>query len=130
MKYEKSVALPLGKFSHSDLIKDIPFKLTNKGFKYLGLYISPKIDDLVEINLKSVIKKSNCKDLQRWAPLPLSLLGYCHKNVYLAEIVIPNAAFTKLYSRIFFYTSILFNWEISVERLTATNEIGEIAVTS
>ena len=68
------MALPLGKISSGDVSEYLPFKVTYKRFKYLGIFFPAKLSDLTKYNFLPVVTKIK-SDLQRWMNLPLSLLG-------------------------------------------------------
>lgn len=70
----KSVALPINISNISDLLPLSPFKITTSGFKYLGIFISPKLDDLFNINYTPLVGRIK-KDLITWHSLPISFLG-------------------------------------------------------
>ncbi len=60
-----------------------PFKITEEGFQYLGVFITRSFKDLFLKNFQKLLDK--CKsDLSRWAILPLSLAG----RVNLIKMVI------------------------------------------
>ena len=51
-----------------------PFKIVKDSFTYLGIRITPKIDDLVETNYNPVIE-SVSESINRWSTLPISMIG-------------------------------------------------------
>ncbi len=62
---------------HSERINppvQTPFKIVRDSFTYLGIRITPKIDDLVETNYNPVIE-SVSESINRWSTLPISMIG-------------------------------------------------------
>ena len=51
-----------------------PFKWPRDGIKYLGIYITPTVEQLYTANYSRLITKIR-EDVDRWTVLPLSLLG-------------------------------------------------------
>ena len=51
-----------------------PFVNASKGFKYLGIFITPNLKSLIPANYDSVIVKVK-ESLSRWVSLPLSVIG-------------------------------------------------------
>uniref|UniRef100_A0A3B3I4T3 Reverse transcriptase domain-containing protein n=1 Tax=Oryzias latipes TaxID=8090 RepID=A0A3B3I4T3_ORYLA len=70
INWNKSVLLPLNSNAEQGLT--IPVKSGN--IKYLGIYFSPKISELVLLNYTPLLKNIQ-DDLTRWTNLPLSLMG-------------------------------------------------------
>ena len=50
INYDQSMALPLGKISSGDVSEYLPFKVTYKWFKYLGIFFPAKLFDLNKYN--------------------------------------------------------------------------------
>lgn len=108
INYDKSLAFPLG-----DRISSLsyqPFKVTTKGFKYLGIYFSTDHSNLIKHNLLPVIAKIKT-DLLRWTNLSLSLLdriaiikmNVLPRLLYIIQmlpIYIPSKIFTKIHSAV------------------------------
>uniref|UniRef100_A0A3P9JVJ3 Reverse transcriptase domain-containing protein n=1 Tax=Oryzias latipes TaxID=8090 RepID=A0A3P9JVJ3_ORYLA len=70
----KSEAMPLGGLSKADVPNDFPFKWTVGGLLYLGVKMSPDLNDMLKLNFSPICTQIK-KDLQRWHKLPLSMLG-------------------------------------------------------
>uniref|UniRef100_A0A3P9KDT4 Reverse transcriptase domain-containing protein n=1 Tax=Oryzias latipes TaxID=8090 RepID=A0A3P9KDT4_ORYLA len=70
----KSEAMPLGGLSKTDVPNDFPFKWTVGGLLYLGVKMSPDLNDMLKLNFSPICTQIK-KDLQRWHKLPLSMLG-------------------------------------------------------
>lgn len=68
----KSVATPFN--IPLDMPVQSPFQVSRKGFKYLGIFITPDLNNLFESNYSPLIQKLK-NDLTKWASLPTSLLG-------------------------------------------------------
>lgn len=51
-----------------------PFLNASKGFKYLGIFITPNQNTLVSDNYQPVISKAK-ESLNRWSSLPLTMIG-------------------------------------------------------
>lgn len=52
------------------------FKTTEK-IEYLGIQITPRLEQIAEVNYVPVLKEIR-EEMERWVPLPLSLLGRIH----------------------------------------------------
>ena len=50
------------------------FHIASKGFKYLGIQITPKIQDIISENYNPILS-STSNTLKRWSDLPISLIG-------------------------------------------------------
>ena len=62
---------------HSERIKppvQTPFKVIRDSVTYLGIRITPKVEDLVETNYNPVIE-SISESINRWSMLPISIIG-------------------------------------------------------
>ncbi len=68
----KSVAMPFN--IPQDVSIQSPFQVSKKGFKYLGIFVTPDLNNLFESNYSPLIQKVK-NDLTKWASLPTSLLG-------------------------------------------------------
>ena len=56
-----------------------PFKWSQTGFKYLGIEITRTLSTTFTKNFTALL--NSCKqDMNRWAPLPLSLAGQVNFN--------------------------------------------------
>lgn len=68
----KSVSMPL---NHTcNLPIQSPFQVSDRGLKYLGIFLTSDLDNLFETNYFPLIEKIK-KDLEKWTSLPTSLLG-------------------------------------------------------
>ena len=70
----KSVLLFLNEEERCNPKINTPFMATQDGFKYLGIKISPKIDDIVPTNYDPLVDEMTEK-LDRWSKLPISMIG-------------------------------------------------------
>lgn len=71
----KSEAMPLGTlFTMPATVPSFPFKWSPNGFVYLGIFITPSLDQLYKANFTPLFGKLK-QDLERWASLPVSWLG-------------------------------------------------------
>ena len=68
----KSVATPFN-IPH-DMAMQLPFQVSRRGFKYLGILVTPNLNSLFESNYSPLIQKIR-NDLTKWAYLPAPLLG-------------------------------------------------------
>jgi len=70
----KSIALPLNipSLDHLKLIS--PFQISHDGFRYLGIFITASLNDLVKNNYNPLIEKIKV-NLKTWCSLPISFLG-------------------------------------------------------
>lgn len=74
VNYTKSEAMPLGKYGNTDLDTNFPFKWATSGFLYLGIKVSPRVEDLRKLNFAPIVRAVK-SDLERWHDLPLSWIG-------------------------------------------------------
>lgn len=75
VNFSKSEAMPLGNLQQPpDNPNPFPFKWSPTGFIYLGIYITPKFNQLFQANFNPLFEKIKC-DLERWNFLPISWLG-------------------------------------------------------
>jgi len=70
----KSVLLFLNEEERLNPKIDTPFATTQDGFKYLGVMITPKLDDIVPTNYDPLVDKVK-ETLDRWSNLPISMIG-------------------------------------------------------
>uniref|UniRef100_A0AAR2KTQ2 Reverse transcriptase domain-containing protein n=1 Tax=Pygocentrus nattereri TaxID=42514 RepID=A0AAR2KTQ2_PYGNA len=71
---DKSLALPIN-ISQSDNIRQItPFHISDTGFKYLGIVITPNLNNLFTTNYTPLWDKIE-QDLRVWTALPNSFFG-------------------------------------------------------
>lgn len=73
LNYEKSEAFPINILDELKYIVT-PLKLCTNGFKYLGIQIDLKHDDMFKKNYSILLDKVK-DDMLKWKELPLSLIG-------------------------------------------------------
>lgn len=56
------------------MILQSPLQRSERGFKYLGVFITTNLNDLFEVNYSPLIQKIKIH-LKKWTSLPISLLG-------------------------------------------------------
>lgn len=64
----------VNKAAATNLLSTLPFKVSKKGFTYLGVVITDKFNKLFESNFETLFTRVK-DDLHRWSSLPLSLAG-------------------------------------------------------
>lgn len=69
-----------------------PFRIVNKGFKYLGVEITPAFLSLFTKNCNILFEKCK-KDMARWMNLPLSLAGQIN---LIKMVVLPKFKIKKI----------------------------------
>lgn len=74
INFSKSEALPLGGLRDIPPPVSCPFRWAVQGFTYLGIVITPLIQQLYKANFTPLLKRIY-DDLERWISLPLSMLG-------------------------------------------------------
>lgn len=74
VNYTKSEAMPLGNYSNTISDTNFPFRWATSGFVYLGIKVSPNVEDLRRLNFVPTIRTVK-NDLERWHDLPLSWMG-------------------------------------------------------
>uniref|UniRef100_A0A3P9KND8 Reverse transcriptase domain-containing protein n=1 Tax=Oryzias latipes TaxID=8090 RepID=A0A3P9KND8_ORYLA len=75
INFSKSLAMPMGRLkSRTNTLVAFPFHWSLSGFVYLGVQITPMFHQLFRANFTPLLNTIR-KDLERWNPLPLSLLG-------------------------------------------------------
>lgn len=74
INYSKSVCFPINDKHHTIREADLPFSVSESGFKYLGINITPTFSGLYEGNFTPLLGKLK-SDLQRWSTIYLSLAG-------------------------------------------------------
>ena len=75
INFSKSLAMPMGSLrDRTGTLPAFPFKWSMTGFVYLGIHITPLFHGMYRANFNPLLDSIR-KDLDRWAPLPLSLLG-------------------------------------------------------
>lgn len=74
LNISKSEYFPINQLAVAISPSNIPFKIANTGFKYLGITITQSLQTMREQNLTSLTTTVK-SDLQRWNYLPLSLDG-------------------------------------------------------
>lgn len=68
----KSMAMIISGKCPAELKEKVGFKWTDKGFRYLGVIITPNVSQLFDANYGKLIKEIK-KDLDRWTILPLTI---------------------------------------------------------
>ncbi len=71
---EKSEIFPLNQPATLIPASRLPFRIVEKGFKYLGIEITPTFSSLFTKNFTVLFEKCK-KDMAKWAKLPLSIVG-------------------------------------------------------
>ena len=71
---DKTEAMDIGGTISQQTKSLFSFKWPRNGIKYLGIYITPTVDQLFEANYPRLINKIRA-DIDRWTVLPLSLIG-------------------------------------------------------
>lgn len=72
VNFSKSEAVPLGNlWQKPDNPNPFPFKSSPAGFIYLGIYITPKFNQMFQANFNPPFDKIK-EDLERWNSLPIS----------------------------------------------------------
>lgn len=62
VNFPKSVAMPLGNLKHPpDHLNPFPFKLSSTCFIYLGIYITPKLNQLFQANPNPLFDKNKTR---------------------------------------------------------------------
>lgn len=74
INFNKSNAIFLHMTPTEKMLTSCGFNCTPKGFKYLGIFITPTLDKLLTENYTPLTFKIK-SDLLKWSSLPLSLLG-------------------------------------------------------
>uniref|UniRef100_A0A3Q3FAB3 ribonuclease H n=1 Tax=Labrus bergylta TaxID=56723 RepID=A0A3Q3FAB3_9LABR len=74
INFNKSNACLLHMTPTENMYRSYPFQWMPGGFKYLGINITPKLDNLCKENYTPLIDKIKA-DFCKWSTLPLSLLG-------------------------------------------------------
>ena len=72
---KKSVAFPFAKneFMKKEIQKTVPFTITSKPIKYLGINLTKDVNDIYKENYKTLKKLK--RDLGRWKDLPCLWIG-------------------------------------------------------
>ena len=107
---QKSELMPVGTTDDVTSLNSLPFKISPKKFKYLGVWITDKHKDLFAANYQPLLSNLN-QDIERWDPLPLSLGGRINtvkmnilpKFLYIFQclpIFLTKSFFNKLNNRI------------------------------
>lgn len=74
LNIQKSECFPINQLATELPPLSLPFRISNSGFKYLGIAITQSFSALQEQNL-TVLTATVKSDLQRWGHLALSLAG-------------------------------------------------------
>lgn len=86
INWSKSEAMPLSKVCPPTVRKGWQFSWQPSGLTYLGIKITPQLNDIMDVNLLPLIQKIELI-LQNWTKLGLSLLG---KINILKMIIVPK----------------------------------------
>ncbi len=91
INWSKSTVLPITEKSWYPAYQNTQYSFPLGNIKYLGINISPKLSELVYLNLNPLLDKI-CGDLQCWNNLPISHLGWIatikmKKNEYLFSMI-------------------------------------------
>lgn len=70
----KSEAMLLNGHLPTNVTSRFKFRMSNQGFRYLGIFITPQSSQLFKANYGKLLDEIK-KDLARWEILPLSLIG-------------------------------------------------------
>ena len=71
---QKIELMPVGTSNSETSLNSLPFKISPKKIKYLGIWITDKHKELYAVNYQPLLCNLN-QDIERWDPLPLSLGG-------------------------------------------------------
>lgn len=74
LNLQKSECFPINTTALQLLQSDLPFKICHSGFTYLGVKVTRSLSALFSANFAPLLVQMK-SDFQRWANLPLSLLG-------------------------------------------------------
>ena len=74
LNYQKSICFPVNPLATQLKQTDLPFLLSQSGFKYLGVNITRSYKMLLSANFSQLVSQTK-NDLQRWNKLPLTLTG-------------------------------------------------------
>uniref|UniRef100_A0A8C9ZBI3 Reverse transcriptase n=1 Tax=Sander lucioperca TaxID=283035 RepID=A0A8C9ZBI3_SANLU len=74
INYSKSTCFPINEKARQIRDTDLPFRISQSGFKYLGIHITPSFSGLFDANFTPILEKLK-SDLQRWSAIYLSLAG-------------------------------------------------------
>ena len=103
LNLDKSELFPINNNAQALDLANLPFKIENKKFSYLGISVTRKHKDLFQENFTMLLKQTK-QILAQWSPLSLSLVGRINSN-YFTKISVPLPGPTSLYSWILFSTS-------------------------
>ena len=115
-----------------------PFRWTPQGFTYLGIAVTPFLDQLYAANFTPLLKRIY-EDLERWTYLPLSMLGripllkmnILPKRLYVFQmlpVLLPKKVIKELNSR---FSTFIWNRKrpyMSLARLMKPKEKGGLSV--
>lgn len=74
LNIDKSELLPINAAARKISFHSLPFKVSNEGLKYLGVYVTKFFSQLIKANFNPLLQRTQ-QDLNRWSTLPLSLAG-------------------------------------------------------
>ena len=87
--FDKSEMFPLNQSASLIPVSNFPFRVVNKGFKYLGVEITSAFSSLFTKNFGILFEKCK-KDMDRWSNLPLSITGRIN---LIKMIVLPKSLY-------------------------------------
>lgn len=94
VNFDKSEIMPLSNGGNTEQAYVKPFCWAPSGFNYLGIKVTPQMNQLYAENMNSLVKKKHLKEtLTRWKSLPISLLGRINliKMTVLPKILYPTS---------------------------------------
>ncbi len=125
LNLDKSEVFPINEATGTSLLSTLPFKVSKKGFTYLGVAITDKFNKLFKSNFETLFTCIK-EDLHRWSSLPLSLAGRINsvKMKVLPKFLYLFQCIPTFISKIFFHkldTEVLeFIWNKRVPQLHKT----------
>lgn len=88
INFNKSEAMPLSQIHHTLPPGLSPFRWATQDFVYLGIFVTPALQNMYKTNFQPLLKRIH-DDLERWASLPLSMLGrVSDQDEYFAQITL------------------------------------------
>ena len=74
INYSKSTCFAINEKARQIRDTELPFCISQSGFKYLGIHVTPSFSGLFDANFTPILEKLK-SDLQRWSTIYLSLAG-------------------------------------------------------